>query len=473
MQTSVLNFVKQNAGKALLSATLLASSFANAQGPRPGYAYIGSCTVNGQAHYYYASLTQATWPAANTAAMNMGGYLATLTSQQENDCVFTNYVNYLTTSGMGRPTIQQGYGDPRNPWIGLTDVEQEGNFQWVNGENCSDFRNWDCGTVPGPRGLLCEPNNITIGESPNGEDYVQLLTFSNGPDNSPGGLGRKNAGKWNDWFNIESQYYIVEFGTSSCVCTPVPRQGSGCSHGYWKNAQDASWTGAGYSRTASFMTTFGITNDRGVVTSGTTLQGSLELNGGGYNQVAKQGTAALLNAGQGFYPYTKVEVINAVRTMFNSGTASLPSITVNGNTYAGGTFNSPEALASYLDMLNNLGCPLNNSGGKDKDEDKDKNKDKENSRRPGSDLGSSALNGEFAISGYPNPSKGNFNIRIDGSATENVSVRVTDLSGRLIEQRTNVPANQTLQIGTNYRAGMYYIEVSQGGAKKQLKIVKQ
>jgi len=466
MATSVLNFLKRNLGKAFLAFSLLASSLLNAQtgGPISGYAYLGSCTdVNGQPHYYYVSTNESTWPDANTAATNLGGYLATLTTQAENDCVFNNYATYLTGSGLGRPTFADSYGDKRNPWIGLNDASQENTFTWANGENCSNFRNWDCGT--NNNGVDCEPNNVFTPGNSNGEDYVQLLAFTPaGGDPTPGyqgSVGKKNPGKWNDWFNTETQLYIVEFGPNTCVPT-IHRGNDGCSHGYWKNAKDNSWTLAGYNRTASFMTTFGITNGRGVVNSSTTLQQSLELTGGGYAQVAKQGTGALLNAGRGFYPYTTVEIITAVRQMFNLGNASLPTITVNGTTYTGGTFTTPEGLASYLDKLNNLGCPLNNKGDFSSST---------TSREGVPSMG--ALANAFTVSGYPNPSRSGFTIQVSGLSSESVSIKVTDMTGRLIEQRTSVPSNQSLQIGSTYRAGLYYVEVTQGTATQQLKLVKQ
>ena len=96
MAHSVFAFLKRNLGKALFASSLLGSTFIQAQGPKPGLAYIGSCLdINGQPHYYYVSLAEATWPDANTAAVNAGGYLATLTSMDENNCVFGHYVAYL------------------------------------------------------------------------------------------------------------------------------------------------------------------------------------------------------------------------------------------------------------------------------------------------------------------------------------------------------------------------------------------
>ncbi len=62
---------------------------------------------------------------------------------------------------------------------------------------------------------------------------------------------------------------------------------------------------------------------------------------------------------------------------------------------------------------------------------------------------------------------------MDGLSSEKVSIKVTDMTGRLIEQRSNLSANQALRVGDNYRAGMYYVEVTQGASKKQVKLVKQ
>jgi|GEM_PF-6388393 len=464
----LFNFFKQNVRKALFALFLLSGTLTQAQAPVAGYDYLGAC--NG--HNYYISQAFVFGININgvvadfqskTAVPDNQVYAAAIVDGAENTCVTNLMLAYNIAhyggNGMAYGTDWRNF---RNPWIGLTDAAAENNFVWSNGQpNCADFRNWNVG----------EPNNHA-GTVSNGEDYTELLIMMSYPYN---GGTNDPLGKWNDWFNQfmlsptgenlgpTSLPVIIEVGPAECA--PVVRGNLGCSHGYWKNCKDAAWTGAGYSRTQTFSSVFNITNGRGVITLGvTTLQNALELGGGGYNNLARQGVAGLLNAGRGFYPYTVGEVWTAVRNMFNTGAASLPNVTVNATTYVGGSFTDAGSLATYLDGLNNLGCPLNNKG--------------ESTTAPTSAPASAMAEvaetaaKSFAVSGYPNPSKTAFNIQIDGLSTEKGSIRVTDLSGRIVEVRSNIAANSIVKIGDNYRTGTYYVEVVQGTNKKQLKLVK-
>ena len=53
-----------------------------------------------------------------------------------------------------------------------------------------------------------------------------------------------------------------------------------------------------------------------------------------------------------------------------------------------------------------------------------------------------------------------------------MSIRVVDVLGKVVEVRNNIFAGETLQIGNNYRPGIYFVEVTQGNNKKQLKLIK-
>ena len=115
----------------------------------------------------------------------------------------------------------------------------------------------------------------------------------------------------------------------------------GCTLGYWKN------------HTNRWCSNYTTCDMFGVVFSGAqsafpnlTLLQALNLGGGGINNLARQGVAALLNACSNEVdfpaPYLNnpQSVIDAVNAAFLSG----------------GT--APGILASKLDMLNNSGCPL-------------------------------------------------------------------------------------------------------------------
>ncbi|MDQ3279236.1 MAG: T9SS type A sorting domain-containing protein, partial [Bacteroidota bacterium] len=77
------------------------------------------------------------------------------------------------------------------------------------------------------------------------------------------------------------------------------------------------------------------------------------------------------------------------------------------------------------------------------------------------------------LSGAPNPSAGAFNLQVTSNFHTPVQLRVTDLVGRTIEVRKNVVPNSTLQIGAAYKAGVYMVEVVQGEARQQVKLIKQ
>ena len=73
----------------------------------------------------------------------------------------------------------------------------------------------------------------------------------------------------------------------------------------------------------------------------------------------------------------------------------------------------------------------------------------------------------------PNPSSYQFTLKVESDKiNEMMNLRVMDVLGKVIEIRTNVFAGQTLQIGNNYKPGVYFVEVTQGNNKKQLKLIK-
>jgi GIY-YIG catalytic domain len=55
--------------------------------------------------------------------------------------------------------------------------------------------------------------------------------------------------------------------------------------------------------------------------------------------------------------------------------------------------------------------------------------------------------------------------------TTDVDTRLKFHNGRIVEVR-NTKASQ-IEIGNSYRPSMYFVEITQGNARKQLKLVKQ
>jgi len=109
-------------------------------------------------HYYQRFDNTMTWHDAKAYCERIGGYLATVTSEAENDFVY-NKLASLSPYEM--------------VWIGATDEAEEGVWEWIGGEDW-DYTNW-----PGD-----EPNN-----SSGIEHYLVYFTHQDP-------LGR--AGLWND-----------------------------------------------------------------------------------------------------------------------------------------------------------------------------------------------------------------------------------------------------------------------------------
>lgn len=124
------------------------------------------------------------------------GYLATVTSQAENDFI------RLKTKGVG--------------WIGASDAATEGNWRWVTGpegieDNGKGLLFWNGGTVSGQytNWNVGEPNDCCDANINHQEDYAHITFFPNDPARSY---------KWNDLSNGGSSGdyvpagYLIEFG---------------------------------------------------------------------------------------------------------------------------------------------------------------------------------------------------------------------------------------------------------------------
>jgi hypothetical protein len=114
--------------------------------------------INPANGHTYVLLTAGTWSNAESAAIALGGHLATIRNQFEQDWVFSTFGHYE--------------GTPHLLWLGLNDAGSKGNFVWSSGEHVT-YTHWADG----------EPNNAY-----GNEDYVAMFY-----------PGHSSASYWNDW----------------------------------------------------------------------------------------------------------------------------------------------------------------------------------------------------------------------------------------------------------------------------------
>lgn len=96
--------------------------------------------LNPDNNHCYGLTDVLTWPKARDAAQDAGGYLATINDEAEQNWLINNF----------NSEIVPGQWNPPSFWIGFTDENSPGQYQWVNGESVT-YTNWNQ--------LWGEPNN--------------------------------------------------------------------------------------------------------------------------------------------------------------------------------------------------------------------------------------------------------------------------------------------------------------------------
>jgi len=130
---------------------------------------------------------QVSWEEATVLAEAQGGYLATITSSDENDFVISllRDLAFWTDPGSGGGIFRAA-----GPWIGgyqeAGSAEPDGGWFWLTGEEVQDPGNW-CDGEPndyyGPNRNENRMNYFYIGSVP--LDEVEILTFTPGWNDSP------------------------------------------------------------------------------------------------------------------------------------------------------------------------------------------------------------------------------------------------------------------------------------------------
>jgi len=79
---------------------------------------------------------------------------------------------------------------------------------------------------------------------------------------------------------------------------------------------------------------------------------------------------------------------------------------------------------------------------------------------------------ELKVTVMPNPTTTFFTLKLESKYETPVNMRVMDARGRVIDARSKIGANSTIQIGHNYSSGTYYAELIQGNVRKVVQMIK-
>lgn len=142
--------------------------------------------VKFQRHYYKVYKQNVTWEEARTLCSNLGGHLAIITSQEEN-----NLVQSLVSKAIGTPTSHY-YG----AWIGCE--RRDNGWYWVD-DSKVNYTNWDTGQPDAAGGTECYGEIIVDGYWNDYHPYTKLDYFvCEWPEIDPG----SPRFKWNPAFDI-------------------------------------------------------------------------------------------------------------------------------------------------------------------------------------------------------------------------------------------------------------------------------
>ena len=79
---------------------------------------------------------------------------------------------------------------------------------------------------------------------------------------------------------------------------------------------------------------------------------------------------------------------------------------------------------------------------------------------------------EFSVKVSPNPSTTYFTLKLESKYQTPVNMRVMDARGRVIDARSKIGSNSTIQVGHSYSSGTYFAEMIQGTKRKVVQLIK-
>lgn len=142
--------------------------------------------------------TPMTWAKANAYAKAVGGQLAVIEDIEENDFLYQEIMDLMSSSDLSKSTAKDG-GSASYVWLGATDSVTEGSWKWVNNQDL-DTNNFMWGS--GELGV--EPDDF--GKK---QDHL-AIGLESWPVDYPG-AGFGEAGQWNDLNGSNKLFFVVEF----------------------------------------------------------------------------------------------------------------------------------------------------------------------------------------------------------------------------------------------------------------------
>jgi hypothetical protein len=79
---------------------------------------------------------------------------------------------------------------------------------------------------------------------------------------------------------------------------------------------------------------------------------------------------------------------------------------------------------------------------------------------------------DLKVTVMPNPTTTFFTLKLESKYETPLNMRVMDARGRVIDAKSKIGANSTIQIGHNYSSGTYYAEIIQGTKRKVVQMIK-
>ncbi|MFT3844651.1 MAG: lectin-like protein [Lacibacter sp.] len=165
---------------------------------------IGNLVAGSNGHFYEYVSTGASWTTAKTNAsvrnyLGLNGYLATITTQDENDFIKQKL---SADAWIGASDDYTQINAATGTSTFANQAAAESNWYWVTGPSNEKGTSFSTGNGT-PAGVSNRFKNWNAGESNNAggnEHYAQI--YSSG----------SNPGKWNDLPNTSSLGYVVEYG---------------------------------------------------------------------------------------------------------------------------------------------------------------------------------------------------------------------------------------------------------------------